>query len=217
MECKYCGVDNPVQPNLCGGCGRQLTFDPHTEDMIVPRQPYRICNPDMGEGFDYLSDRQYCYAHPRIETVLSCGNCDRPICAKCLVHHPVGIRCRDCAKMRPLPIFHVTSWHYLKAIVVVLALSVAMIFVIGFLLPMIGHFSPLIFYLRLAGLGMMGYLAGESVSLAVNRKRSVGLKLIASSSVVIVYLVSGIAMYLTVFGFIVMIVAVLLAIRPFRS
>ena len=199
------------------GCRHQFTLDTRCEEKVAVRQFPLIRKSDMDEGVQDLSARQYCYYHARSETVLNCGNCDKSICTKCLIHHPVGIRCRDCAKMRPLPIFHVTPGHYFKATVVVLVLSVVGIFVIGFFLPMIAYFSPLIFYLRLVSLGMVGYLAGEAVSLAVNRKCSVGLKLIASSSVVIVYLVGGIAMYSSVLGFIVMILAVLLAIRPFRS
>ena len=38
-----------------------------------------------------------CYRHPRVETGLSCSNCERPICTDCLVQGPVGHRCPECA------------------------------------------------------------------------------------------------------------------------
>ena len=43
----------------------------------------------------------YCYKHPKTETPLSCGRCEKPICTKCSVHADVGIRCRQCAPYRP--------------------------------------------------------------------------------------------------------------------
>ena len=42
-----------------------------------------------------------CQRHPSVETALSCGRCETPICPHCLVHSDVGIRCRKCAP--PLP------------------------------------------------------------------------------------------------------------------
>ena len=40
----------------------------------------------------------HCYKHPKVPTNLSCGRCERPICTKCAVIGPNGVRCRDCAK-----------------------------------------------------------------------------------------------------------------------
>ena len=48
-----------------------------------------------------------CFNHPRRETMVHCGKCDRPICVKCMVQTPVGMRCRDCARLRRLPQFDV--------------------------------------------------------------------------------------------------------------
>ena len=42
-----------------------------------------------------------CAKHPDTETQLSCARCEKAICPKCLVHAPVGIRCRDCAPAQP--------------------------------------------------------------------------------------------------------------------
>ena len=41
-----------------------------------------------------------CYRHPDRETGLHCSNCGRPICAECMTHAAVGIRCPECAGRR---------------------------------------------------------------------------------------------------------------------
>ncbi len=41
-----------------------------------------------------------CYRHPDRETGLHCSNCGRPICAECMTHAAVGIRCPECAAGR---------------------------------------------------------------------------------------------------------------------
>ncbi len=43
-----------------------------------------------------------CYRHPDRETGLHCSNCGRPICAECMTHAAVGIRCPECAGRRTL-------------------------------------------------------------------------------------------------------------------
>jgi B-box zinc finger len=40
-----------------------------------------------------------CANHPKVETRVSCSNCGKPICPDCMVHAPVGVKCRDCARM----------------------------------------------------------------------------------------------------------------------
>lgn len=45
-------------------------------------------------------DVQYCYIHPNRETGLLCTQCQRPICAQCMVRAPVGQLCPECAKAR---------------------------------------------------------------------------------------------------------------------
>jgi hypothetical protein len=40
-----------------------------------------------------------CVNHPRVETWVSCSSCGRPICPDCMVQAPVGLKCRDCARM----------------------------------------------------------------------------------------------------------------------
>ena len=41
-----------------------------------------------------------CVDHPDVETRLRCSRCGRPICPRCGVRTPVGMRCPDCAGTR---------------------------------------------------------------------------------------------------------------------
>ena len=47
-----------------------------------------------------LSEHQplYCYRHPDRETWVRCGRCDQPICSKCSMQGPVGLRCKQCGR-----------------------------------------------------------------------------------------------------------------------
>jgi membrane associated rhomboid family serine protease len=38
-----------------------------------------------------------CYRHPGRETLVSCSDCERPICTDCMVQTAVGIKCPECA------------------------------------------------------------------------------------------------------------------------
>lgn len=44
-----------------------------------------------------VSHASHCYRHPDRETLLSCSNCERPICTDCMIEAPVGVRCPECA------------------------------------------------------------------------------------------------------------------------
>jgi hypothetical protein len=41
-----------------------------------------------------------CAYHPNTETRLRCSRCGKPICPRCAVRTPVGLRCPDCAGTR---------------------------------------------------------------------------------------------------------------------
>jgi membrane associated rhomboid family serine protease len=43
-------------------------------------------------------DTMRCYRHPGRETLLSCSNCERPICTSCMTQAAVGVRCPECAR-----------------------------------------------------------------------------------------------------------------------
>ena len=133
----------------------------------------------------------YCYKHPNTETVLRCGSCDRPICVRCVVHHPVGIRCPECTRARRIPTFDVTPVYYARAAGTSIGLGFAGVIgllLLTFLLSPLGIAG---FYLRwLAPIGL-GYLMGSGVNWAVKRKRSRGLQWIAGVGVVATFLVAS--------------------------
>jgi len=46
-----------------------------------------------------LSTPVTCANHPKVETGVRCSDCGKPICPDCMVPAPVGIKCRECARM----------------------------------------------------------------------------------------------------------------------
>lgn len=49
----------------------------------------------------------HCHYHPDRETLLRCARCDKPICTQCAIRHPVGLRCRECARLTRPPTYQV--------------------------------------------------------------------------------------------------------------
>ena len=81
-----------------------------------------------------------CATHPNVETNLSCGKCDRPICPKCLVQTPVGARCRQCARLYKLPTYRVSTIYYLRAGGTALGMAVVCGIIWGLLTAIIPFF-----------------------------------------------------------------------------
>lgn len=45
-----------------------------------------------------MAEPTTCQRHPGVDTRLRCASCDVPICPRCAVDAPVGMRCPDCAR-----------------------------------------------------------------------------------------------------------------------
>lgn len=56
-----------------------------------------------------------CSYHPAVMTGLRCNRCGKPICPRCAVRTPVGMRCPDCAGVRGLPTYRTPANDLLKA------------------------------------------------------------------------------------------------------
>ncbi len=125
-----------------------------------------------------------CAAHPSVETELACGKCERPICPRCLYHTPVGTRCRDCANIRRLPTYQISTPYLLRGAAAAFGTGAVLGAVWGVLLP----FGAFFFFGVLLGLGL-GYGVGEAVSRAANRKVGPPLQALAAVGVVVAYLV----------------------------
>lgn len=158
-----------------------------------------------------------CATHPKVETELSCGRCGKPICPRCLVHTPVGARCRDCADVRRLPTYHIPAIHVLRG----LGAALTMGGLLGVLWRYLFPFGFGFFFGFLVALGL-GYAVAESVSLATNRKRGPPLQIVAAAGVVLAYLVRnllfGAALIPTndLFGYIVVGLGVAVAVGHLR-
>ena len=126
-----------------------------------------------------------CARHPDVETNLRCSKCGKPICTKCLVQAPVGVRCPDCAKLHRLPTFHISTRYYLRAAGTGLGMAV----VSGVVWRVVMSLVPFFGLNLLLALGA-GYAIGEVISLSVNRKRGTGLAVVGGVALVISYLVS---------------------------
>jgi hypothetical protein len=123
-----------------------------------------------------------CAAHPDVETELGCSRCGKAICARCLVHTPVGARCRECANVRRIPTYNTATDVLARAAGAALVGGAA----IGIAW---GIFNPLTYFFFgvIAGLAI-GYGVGEIVSLATNRKAGPPLQAIAVAGVGVAYL-----------------------------
>ena len=127
----------------------------------------------------------YCSFNPGVETALGCGRCGKFICPKCMIQTSVGARCPECARVTKHPTFDVTPSYYLRAAMVGGTLGIVGGVIWG-LLSLVTPFSGIL------AIGM-GYLMGEAVSVASNRKRGTGLAVIAGGGMALAILASGLA------------------------
>ena len=155
MDCPQCKRENAESTSYCTECGMRLVSIPVVGTSVR------------------------CYVHPEVETTLRCGSCERPICIQCLVQHPVGIRCRECARVRKIPVFDVSTRYYGRAVGVGVGIVIAGTFGLS-LLPAVLPFGSFVLMIAFVG---FGYLVSEAISKVVNRKRSRGLQYIAGGCV----------------------------------
>lgn len=125
-----------------------------------------------------MSEEQiFCTNHSQRETVLRCGKCERPFCSDCLVHTPVGLRCRQCANVGRSPVYVVPPAQVALALGAGLGAGVALGLAL-FALPILRAFA-----LWLSP--VYGIAVGEAVSAAANRKRGPVLQLVTVVSVLL--------------------------------
>ena len=66
-----------------------------------------------------------CHWHPDRETGLRCGNCGKPVCFECVRQHPVGIRCKECARSARLPTYRFSQSDAARGIAAAVGLGLA--------------------------------------------------------------------------------------------
>ncbi len=157
-----------------------------------------------------------CARHPKVETGLTCGRCETPICPRCAVFTDVGARCPNCAPARKLPQFEIGPVYLLRAAAAALAAGVGLGAVWGALLPgRIGIFG-------LLAAAFIGYLIAAAVSAATNRKSGTPLQVVAAGGAIAAYLVRNLVIGDDIlpsddlFGYIAVIVAGAVAISRLR-
>jgi hypothetical protein len=125
-------------------------------------------------------------ARHKVETLLSCGRCDKPICPDCAVFGPVGARCRDCASLRSSHVYQVTVTHLWRAAAIGLVVGAASAYaLVSLTIGLLGT-------LWLAFL--MGTIGGEALLRACGRKRGSGMEAAAGASVGLGY-AAGLALH----------------------
>lgn len=78
-----------------------------------------------GSSPDKLESAQvmYCVNHPKTETLIRCNKCLDPICQKCAVRTPVGLRCPKCAWAGRAPSYVMAPQSYVLVVLVALVAS----------------------------------------------------------------------------------------------
>lgn len=117
-----------------------------------------------------------CAYHPQRETLLRCARCDKPICTQCAIRHPVGLRCRECARLTRLPTYRVGPRALGLGLLGGLAAGVAGAFVLQ-LIP--GIFFSLILS------PVVGGFVGEAVYRSSGGKRGREMMIVAGAAVVL--------------------------------
>lgn len=96
MYCVKCDAANPDGKKFCGDCGVPFVA---RQDAKVADQP----------------GVYFCHRHHKETTRVRCGRCEKPVCTRCAVPAPVGIKCRECAKsrvpIRPRGVAHAAGQH----------------------------------------------------------------------------------------------------------
>ena len=158
----------------------------------------------------------YCAEHAETPTNLRCSRCDKPVCPECMVQAPVGIRCREHGQPTKIPTYDVSTGFIVRGVAAGVGIGVLG----GFVLGVAGAFTnlffiPYVFTLAMVGLG---YLVGEGISRATNRKRGQPLIVAAVAGVVLAFVVvvAFTGLQLNLFDLLALGIALFLAIQRVR-
>ncbi len=115
-----------------------------------------------------------CARHANVETNLRCATCGKPICPKCLVQTPVGMKCRECGLARGGPLFAPSAGQCAAAGAIALLFGV----VAGWGVDFLG------FYMLFFAVAY-GTFAGEMILRAGGRKRGMRLEVLAAAALAV--------------------------------
>lgn len=114
----------------------------------------------------------FCYRHAKTETAVRCNKCERPICTRCMVSSPVGMRCRDCASLRGSPLYQISPIRLMLSAIAGLITGL----IGAWMMTMLGFF---VFFVG----PLYGGLVAEAVLRAAGRKRGQALEIIGVGSI----------------------------------
>jgi hypothetical protein len=117
------------------------------------------------DDFPRSNDEVRCTYHPSVMTRLRCSRCGKPICPRCGVRTPVGLRCPECAGVRGLPTYRTSSDAMAKSV----AIGVVVAGLVGIIWGFIPDWN---FYLAL----LLGFSVAEAMALAAKGKRGADLQ-----------------------------------------
>ena len=160
-----------------------------------------------------------CATHPDTETLLRCSKCEKPICPRCVIQTPIGGRCKECARVQPLPQYRVSPRYLARAIGA--SLGVGLGAGIGLGLSFGLGLVPFLLWWVLVPVGLAGagFLVGRGVSAATNRKQGPVLQGIAAGGFLVAAITFTLLSGASLFGFYSLIgglVGLVLAVQPFR-
>lgn len=126
----------------------------------------------IAEDIPRSTDEVRCSYHPSVMTRLRCSRCGKPICPRCGVRTPVGLRCPECAGVRGLPTYRTETSSLAKAAATALGVAAA----VGVLWGFIPEWN---FYLSL----LLGFGVAEGMAWAAKGKRGVDLQVTGIAAV----------------------------------
>ncbi len=140
----------------------------------------RLCLTDTGVGVYHRSTIHIhegiivnCSRHPKIETGLTCASCGTPICPKCMVVTPVGMKCPNCGKSKNSVLFTVSPGRF--------ALSAIVALIAGALATLIGGIGFFAWFIA----APYGYFAGTTIMKAAGMKRGSKMEILTGAGIVI--------------------------------
>ncbi len=116
----------------------------------------------------------HCYRHPDRETYVRCGRCDQPICTRCAMQGPVGMRCRSCGK----PARDALTSLRPSQVAIALGVSLGGGLLIGFLGNQLGWFMIIVAFFG-------GGFIADGVDRAIGIKRSSWMSLIVLGGILL--------------------------------
>ncbi|MFI0609793.1 MAG: hypothetical protein ACH37Z_18105 [Anaerolineae bacterium] len=119
-----------------------------------------------------------CTWHSDRETLISCSRCGRPMCPACSRKHPVGLRCKECARELRSPLYKVSTAQVMGGLAAGTGTAFGAAMVLGFVAA---AFCWIGIFLAWGA----GFLIGDATSWGAGRKRGRKLQWVAAVATVL--------------------------------